>query len=105
MNKSVISLLCRFSTCRYPHLLLSTGACSTLSAARRSYRLKSPARKALSSKPAGAGAAVDRWNRQTDGRTVTLSPSLYLPLCLSVAVMLITSVLSIVVHGLHPTAT
>jgi len=45
--------------CCYAPLLLSAGAC---------YISISLSSGALSSEPAAAAAAVDRWDRQTDGR-------------------------------------
>jgi len=63
-NKSVVSLLRRLSTRRYPHLPLSDGACSTAPAAIARYLLP-PGR--LPANLPGAVAAVDRRDRQTDG--------------------------------------
>jgi len=65
-NKSLLSLLRRLSTGRYLHLLLSAGACSTAPAAVSRYLL--PAGRSAANPPATV-AAVDRWDRQTDGQT------------------------------------
>ena len=73
INKLVLSLLRRLSTWRYPHLLLGAGACNTHPQRARSYRLISPAHRALSSKLAGRLLLlIDGTDRRTDGhRTVT----------------------------------
>jgi len=64
--KSVLSLLRRLSTGRYPHLLLSAGACSTAPAAINRYLVPTGCSAA---NPLAAVAAVDRWNRRADGLT------------------------------------
>ena len=68
-NKFVFTILRRFSSWRYPHLLLSAGA---RAARARSCRSISPARRARSSKPA-SGHCCCRWDRQTDSTDDTMS--------------------------------
>jgi len=70
INKFLLSLLRRFLTWRYPHLLLSAGA----PAARRRSALAAIDRCLLptgrsAAEPPAAVAVIDRWDRQTDGRT------------------------------------
>jgi len=52
---------------RYMHLLLSSGACSMAPVAIDQYLLRTPALSTAN--PPAAVAAVDRWDRHTDGRT------------------------------------
>ena len=59
----MLCLVLRLSTRRYPHLLLSADACSTAPAPVDRYLLPQGAQQQT------LVAAVDRWNRQTDGRT------------------------------------
>ena len=61
-NKSVFSLVPRLSTRHCPHLLLSAVACM-LSIGNSCPR---------GAQQQTAAAAVDRWDRQTDGRSVVL---------------------------------
>jgi len=63
---SVLNLLCRLSTWRCPHLLLTAGACST--DPQISIDICYRHRCSAANSP-GAVPAVDRWDRQTDGRT------------------------------------
>ena len=64
-NKSVLSLLRRLSTWRYPHLLLSAGAHSTAPAAVDWYLLQTQ-----------RSPCYCRSTGQTDGRTVSITQTL-----------------------------
>jgi len=65
VNKSVLSLLRRLSTQRYPHVLLSAGACSTAPAANDRHQLQTQA----NSSTLGGHRCCCRSMGQTDGRT------------------------------------